>query len=82
MSLYNRILFSHEKKILPFGTTCMDVYGFMLSEVIQRKNIYIITYMSNLKSLMKRTVVSGGLGMGNWKMLAKDHKLPDSFFLY
>ena len=38
--------------------------------------------MSNLKSLMKRTVVSRGWGMGNWKMLAKDHKLPDSPSLY
>ena len=49
MYLYNRILFSHEKEILPFGTTCMDIYGFMLSEVrqMEENNIYYYLYVES-----------------------------------
>ena len=41
--VYNRMLLSHEKEILPFATTCMDLEGIMLREVSQtQKDNYCI----------------------------------------
>ena len=47
----NGILLSHEKnEILPFVTMWMVLDSVILSEVSQRKTLYVITYMRNLKN--------------------------------
>ena len=39
--IYNEILLSHEKEMLPFGKTWMDLEGIMLCEISQtEKNIH------------------------------------------
>ena len=52
--IYNGILLSHKKyKILPFGTTWMDLGGITLSEISQTEKdqyFYDITYMWTLKT--------------------------------
>ena len=48
---YNEILLSHKKnEILPFAATWMDLESIMLSEISQRKKMYDITCMWNLKN--------------------------------
>ena len=49
--IYNGILFSHKKDILPFVTTWMDTESIMLNEISQTESqiLHGITHMWNLK---------------------------------
>ena len=38
-----------KNEILPFAATCMDLENIILSEVNQRRILYDITHMGNLK---------------------------------
>ena len=42
---HNKILFSHEKEILLFITTWMDLKGIMLSEISQRKINSVVSHL-------------------------------------
>lgn len=70
--MYNRILFNHEKEILPFEITWMDLDSIMLCEISQiEKDKYCmmsVTHMWNLQSQVHRNreqnVGYQGLGGG------------------
>ena len=56
--IYNGILHSHKKEILPFAATWMDLEGMMLkwNKLDREKQILCdVTYMWNLKSNIKKT---------------------------
>ena len=47
--VYNGILLSHKKEIMPFAASWMDLEIIIVSKVRQKRQIYDITYMWNLK---------------------------------
>ena len=54
--IFNRILFSTKREILPFVTTQKDLENIMLSEKFRKRQIsYDLTYMYNLKTKLKTT---------------------------
>ena len=57
--IHTGILLSHKKnEIIPFAATWMDLEIIKLNEVSQKEERYIpsdITYMWNLKNMIKRT---------------------------
>ena len=50
--IYNGVLISHKKGIMPFATW-MDIEYIMLNEVSLRKTPYDLMYMWNLKTKTK-----------------------------
>lgn len=80
--LYYRIFFCHKKEILPFGTTRMDLEGFMLRKVsLTEKNKYSIVLLiyGVLRSLTEsRMFVPRGWGWGKWGHVGQRAQLPDS----
>ena len=61
--IYNGILFSHKKnEIMPFAATWMDLEIIVLSEGRERKISYAITYMWNLKKMIKCTYLQNRNG--------------------
>ena len=51
------ILLGHKKnEILPCAKTWMDLKGIMLSEISQRKILYVITYLWNLKNKRNKQI--------------------------
>ena len=54
--IYNGILLSHKKEIVPFAATCMDQKIIILSEVSQTKTNIISTYMWTLKKYTNKLI--------------------------
>ena len=50
--IYNGILFSHKKEILPFATTWMDLVGIMLSEIslVEKDKYQMISLMWSIRA--------------------------------
>lgn len=64
--IYNEILFSHEKDILPFGKTWMDLESIMLSEkyhiymCIQKYHLYVYFEKAEVIDMKTRMEVTQG----------------------
>ena len=60
--IYKGILLSHKKnELLPFAATWMDLDNILCSEVSQRKTLYGITYMWNLKYDTTELIYKAGI---------------------
>ena len=49
LCIQNGILLSHKNEIMPFATAWVDLEDVILTEIIQRKTLYVITHRRNLK---------------------------------